>query len=298
MNRHKPSQTTGVEAVRKWLLEQGFPLEMRVAEEFRNAGFTVTQSESYVDRESDKAREIDVVAECRYQFGGVAAGLRVVFVTECKRASAKPWVLLSTPELRPAPHSLFHSQANQEGRTLLSNIDQVPDLPSQGVFRGPDRSAYGVTVAFKDRDQKDEAYSACLSVLDALKNRRDIGVGMDAVLSEGGSRRWAHMHFPLIVIEGLLFDAHLDGRGELIVSEINRGRVSQGVTGIGVTGGIIDVVRVSSLREYLETLAVEVEAVERACGMNPELLGNESNGIRDQFARFRHLDCSDIDGAT
>jgi len=220
-------------------------------------------------------------------------------VTECKRASAKPWVLLSAPEPRQSPHSLFHSKANTESSALLSNIDQVPGLPSQGVLQGPNRSAYGVTVAFKDKDQKDEAYSACLAVLDALKNRRDSGQAMDSVHSQGKSRRWAHMHFPLIVIEGLLFDAHLDGRGELIVSEIENGRVSQGVTRDGVTGGIIDVIRVPALHGYLDLLAAEVEAVERAYGRNPEIFGKEFNPTRAYAdylkGRFSNLERDDMD---
>jgi predicted RecB family endonuclease len=70
---------------------------MRVAEEFRQAGFDVQQSEFYIDQESGKPREIDVVAEKRYALEGLPAGVRFVFVVECKRATAKPWVFLSTP---------------------------------------------------------------------------------------------------------------------------------------------------------------------------------------------------------
>jgi hypothetical protein len=48
--------------VREWLEGEGFPLEMRVAAAFRKTGFDVRQSSFYMDPESGKGREIDVIA--------------------------------------------------------------------------------------------------------------------------------------------------------------------------------------------------------------------------------------------
>ena len=46
--------------LKKWLNEQGYPLEMQVAESFRKAGFDVSQSDYYLDPETNILREIDV----------------------------------------------------------------------------------------------------------------------------------------------------------------------------------------------------------------------------------------------
>src|SRR6476469_3471123 len=71
-----------ISAVRTWLDKQGFPLEMRTASAFRAAGFDVRQSSYYVDAETGKAREIDVIA---YDPDPLMLGLtRIVFVLECK----------------------------------------------------------------------------------------------------------------------------------------------------------------------------------------------------------------------
>jgi hypothetical protein len=79
--------------VREWLDAQGFTLEMRTASAFRAAGFEVRQSSHYIDPETGKGREIDVVAADPDVLGVVD----ITFVVECK-SSKKPWVLLCSPD--------------------------------------------------------------------------------------------------------------------------------------------------------------------------------------------------------
>ena len=81
------------EEVHTWLEGEGFPLEMRVAAAFRKAGFEVRQSDVYMDHESGKTREIDVIATDSDYLGVVVTH----FVIECK-SSKKPWILLSSDD--------------------------------------------------------------------------------------------------------------------------------------------------------------------------------------------------------
>jgi hypothetical protein len=48
--------------IKAWLEKQGYPFEMRVAREFKRAGFMVETSTYYKDAEGSKFREIDIVA--------------------------------------------------------------------------------------------------------------------------------------------------------------------------------------------------------------------------------------------
>jgi len=48
--------------VEKWLNEQGYPLEMRVASVLQQGGFRVVQSEYFSDPETGDSRELDIVA--------------------------------------------------------------------------------------------------------------------------------------------------------------------------------------------------------------------------------------------
>lgn len=70
--------------------ESGISFQCRVMETFRQAGWTVLLSPYYLDPATDKAREIDLLAERDYQipnaFGG-PKGVRVRLHVECKYLS-------------------------------------------------------------------------------------------------------------------------------------------------------------------------------------------------------------------
>ena len=77
--------------IHSWLKKEGYPLEMRTAAAFRRVGFTVRQSQHYVDSESGKSRENDAVCSIGDDLG--IASLQIV--VECK-TSDKPWVVFSS----------------------------------------------------------------------------------------------------------------------------------------------------------------------------------------------------------
>jgi hypothetical protein len=88
--------------VRKWLNGQGYPLEMRTASAFRQAGFEVRQSTLYRDPETGKSREVDTLAIDP----DVLGILRISFVVECK-ATTKPWILLCSQNTLDGYNRLF-----------------------------------------------------------------------------------------------------------------------------------------------------------------------------------------------
>jgi hypothetical protein len=88
--------------VRKWLSEQGFPLEMKVAEAFRSH-FSVRQAQYYTDPESGKLREVDVVASQGRKSG--AAYFEFYAVMNVTRLS--PFIALLRPMLPGPPGFLW-----------------------------------------------------------------------------------------------------------------------------------------------------------------------------------------------
>jgi hypothetical protein len=54
------------DSVRKWLDDQGYPLEMKVAEALRNAGIGWDHGRVYEDPSTNKVREIDVMGYLDY----------------------------------------------------------------------------------------------------------------------------------------------------------------------------------------------------------------------------------------
>jgi hypothetical protein len=88
--------------VHEWLEKTGFPLEMSAAAAFRRAGFFVRQSSTYPDPQTEKGREIDVLASDSDFLGDFETS----FVIECK-ASKKPWVVLRSADALAAYNRLF-----------------------------------------------------------------------------------------------------------------------------------------------------------------------------------------------
>jgi Holliday junction resolvase-like predicted endonuclease len=85
--------------IRNWLQSQGYPLEMRAAAAYRDAGFRVVQSNYYQDPESSDWREIDVVADRTWIAAETnSVPIRIMFVAECKASREKPWILLRRSE--------------------------------------------------------------------------------------------------------------------------------------------------------------------------------------------------------
>src|ERR671928_1315389 len=77
---------TLVEGIAEWLNEGGYPLELYVAKTLKELGFFCSKSLFFSDAESQKAREIDVVAS-KSVHNELKQTLFLKLVTECKKSS-------------------------------------------------------------------------------------------------------------------------------------------------------------------------------------------------------------------
>jgi len=139
------------ERINKWLSEQGYPLEMQVARAFQDEGFSVSTSEYYLDPDENKPREIDVLASLQEVINGVI--FQLVYTVECKSSKKNPWVCFcaSTSQTREPSVGFVARHATAQGRDMLRELSCNPDVTTGHMFNLPDRHAYGVTNAFKDR---------------------------------------------------------------------------------------------------------------------------------------------------
>jgi hypothetical protein len=228
----------------RWLEKEGYSLEMRVAQIFQEAGFDVSQFETYLDPESNDLREVDVVASVNRQVGDRV----VVFVTffiECKYLS-KPWVVFISPR-RLSPFFYFsrilrenHNvqewkvQPSLQGRLLAKILSSLgrKRTSSFALFSVPRNAGCGVREALSRG--KDRAYEATTQVSKCVE-AHDIGVERDFQRAlEGYEERLyerefgrGELHlscsiaFPIIVGKGKLFECYLDSNNEMVVSEVN-----------------------------------------------------------------------------
>lgn len=194
------------EKIIEWLKTTGFPLEMEAASAFRKAGFDVRQSATFPDPQSDKGREIDVLAEDPDLIGII----EVSFVIECK-SSSKPWVVFTSDDALSNYNRLFaFGVTSIAAREVLAN--RFTDLPLLGRYiKRPQQGGYGFRQALGK--ESDPAYTAAIGALKASH-----GVAQDR--SSSSIPRFAFA-FPVIVIDSPLFECSRKENGELELTEVS-----------------------------------------------------------------------------
>jgi hypothetical protein len=209
-----------IEKLREWLLSQGYPLEMRVAQHLRQAGLRVTQSEVYTDPETGKIRETDVVGRLWTAFDimeRIDVSLGLSAVVECKQSRDKPWILFTTDTSELHRRLTLSTRiASDFASFVVSRVDTdaIATLPAFAL--GP-RHAYSISQAFR-KDAPDAAYSAVTAVLNAARAqcafRLTSGLRIDAAFE---------LALPLVVIEGRLFECFLTDGSSPQLEEVEHG---------------------------------------------------------------------------
>jgi len=192
--------------VQKWLETQGYPLEMRAASIFRAAGFQVVQSDTYVDKESGKSREIDLV--CSHDEPGGIASAKIV--VECK-SGEKPWIVFSSSHVLEGRNRFFvYADLSQGLRSALLKCEYDLVRRKLAWIEKPDRTGYSVVQAFKQNE--DEAYGVAQALVKAARAQ---------LLKASREKSPFTVIFPVLVIDAPLFECYLDDRGSIQLTELS-----------------------------------------------------------------------------
>lgn len=193
------------EKVLDWLKTTGFPLEMEAASAFRAVGFDVRQSAIFPDPQSDKGREIDVLAQDP-DFIGV---IEISFVIECK-SSSKPWVVFTSEDALSGYNRLLaFGVTSGAARNILAERTGNP-LWERYIGR-PEHGGYGFRQALGK--ESDPAYTAAIGAIKACH-----GIAQDRVSSSIPRLAFA---FPVIIIDSPLFECSRKHDGELELVEVS-----------------------------------------------------------------------------
>jgi hypothetical protein len=195
---------------KRWLVSQGFALEMRTASTFRRAGFTVLQAAHYLDREEGKFRETDVIAT--HPESSQRAAVHVV--AECK-ASSHPWIILVSADL------LRDRDRFQIAGVLSHEASEVMRKLPEGMLRVlpwiDTRDACGYAFRKALGGGRDDGYVAAMSVCKAAQW---------AVHNHQGDRRELpplSIAFPVIVVDAPILECHLAADGDIEVNQVAHG---------------------------------------------------------------------------
>lgn len=189
--------------IKKWILKNGYPFEMKVANLFQKKGFKITQSILYKDSDTNKYRELDIIAYYGKLINNVSFNFS--FVIECKKSTDKPWIVFKNDKLVNSKLDRFNPISTRNAEILFKNTKANNNHKLNILFPDINNAGYNIVIAF--RDNKDIAYSSSLSLLKACSFIRD--KFNDSLL------RQCNFYIPLLVIEGELYDARLNLKEEI-----------------------------------------------------------------------------------
>ena len=193
--------------VRNWLQSSGFPLEMEAAAAFRSAGFDVRQSTSYVDQQTEKGREIDVLASDPAHVGVVD----ISFVIECK-GSKNPWVVLcSETALSSYNRLLAFALTSSAARSAIGERVTHHDSHSREYVLVENRAGYSMREALGSKES-DPAYAAAMSAIKACR-------GLIREREPGGIQPICFA-FPVVIVDSPLFECTLATDGQLELRQV------------------------------------------------------------------------------
>ena len=188
------------EKLRAWFNKTGFPLEIETARSFFSQKFGVEHSAVYEDPETQKSREIDVLAYRRDATGVFST----LFPIECK-STDKPWVVLTNRSQYSRYGGLWIAAMSAKAREFMgSEVEEYISIYTDTF--GPFAGGFSLKQAFSG--ETDQAYMACISALKAAKS-------LAAEDSNGIT-----FAFPTLVVNAPIFEYH-EQDGEQIFSEVS-----------------------------------------------------------------------------
>lgn len=197
--------------IKEWLLKGGFPLEMRFTDSLLKKEFEVAQSVYYQDEDTDKFRETDIIASKYKRINKIWT--HIAFVIECKKSTDKPWIVLKNDKV--INHigdelPVFKTRnCNEFIRILKKDNHYKSDL----FFKNDRSIGYSVQTAFNNgTDKSFEAIQSVTKACEYFSNK----------LNE--RRNTAAFYFPVILIEGRLFEGQLQNK-EVKIEEVQNSEV-------------------------------------------------------------------------
>jgi hypothetical protein len=209
------------------LKKTGFGSELRAIAELNKLGWKCTGGSSYLDKDENKTREIDIIAyrNQRHKLPtGETMWVAFYLVIEIKKSEA-PWIV-------------FRQELDEHGKEGCgwNNLIWSINLPNEGHFLYPaiansslmkltGWAGSGIHQAFKDPDAPSRWYAAFTTTCKAAEHEleaQSYKVPKHLEVSEDFLNNPTRLNFvqPLVILDGPLFSAAIDDGGELILQEI------------------------------------------------------------------------------
>jgi len=199
------------ELLRKEIQNSGFPLENYCSIVLSKNGWGVTPHFMYLSTESRSEadfREIDIFAVKRTK-----TGVLNTLIIECKKQENKPWVLFEGNRQNVNVHTLNvgDPQLYEELSTEFKNHYYYEKIPC--VYHFP---------RFEKKNEPEVILQAINKILDAVAshvNRERTILSKLTTFEPELRRQIRRVFYPVIVLDGMLYKAHLDEDGTITLTD-------------------------------------------------------------------------------
>lgn len=202
----------------------GFVTELNTASILLKHDWKVSQNSSYLDKDQDKSREIDIVAQ-KFDFEAKFRFRQEFYVAIEVKSSAKPWVIFTTSENNELLSSQDWQNLFSAENLLVWRHLGRDDIKKEFMRASCYRIGTTFHEAFKGPNQPSQIFEAVISACKAVTFMKESFEEIRGVdLNDLNSYNPKEYHFlgvfvPLIVVDGELFDAHLNDEGEIELEE-------------------------------------------------------------------------------
>lgn len=269
------------EKVEQWVNTEGYPLEFRFARAFRRAGFRVFQGYYTHDPNSGTPREIDVYASIDLSKDDLL--LRVSFIIECKYIVDKPWVVFTSTAGHISPSAcVAQTISSKLGDACLWYLAGDKLLKENSLFSAPHMPGFNGAQAFSKKNDQDRVYS---TLQDVISKTFSEAKSADAShKDETKMPRFCHVLFPVIGVDGRLFEAHYDSNSEKIKTKnVDKSRIHWRGSEKWRRHSTVDIVKV----EAVECYAIEAH---RSAEALLKLLDEQCQKVRVFFKTKKIID--------
>ncbi len=269
------------EKVTEWLETQGYPLEFRVARAFERSGFFETYQGQYIqDDKGGDPREIDVLANITTSYEEKCF-FRISQVVECKWSKDKPWlVFTSSRSIMGEGACIAQTIASALGEAAMFCIAGDNALGDLELFKRPGRGGFAGRRAFeKNKEQQDIFYATIQGLITKSVNyAKSYGLPNP---SAGQVPSSGCLAFPIIVIDGDLFEAYYDKeKDNVALREAHHIRIFwRGAPGHKRFITPVDIVTAGAVEEFAKKRLLETKALLTAVSIS---IANIREAFREQ----------------
>jgi hypothetical protein len=209
-----------------YLNKEGFPFEMKVSQTFQKEGFSVNSSVYLEDVTTHKSREIDVIA-----YKGTLINKHIIFdikfIIECKYSIQSPWIMFrsNSDKTNVEKYDAMFRNATEMGRIALLEIENTESEKENYLFKIPNNLFYGIRCVSKksnianETERNDIPYQALMQVCNGVASSKKY---IDDHYNKNFISQ-IDIFFPLIIVNGLLYECYLGEDSEMVVNEIEQG---------------------------------------------------------------------------